>query len=90
MGLPQGRRSKLRARCRTKRAIRRECAVHCVTGMTHDARYVQNKILYVYDPLALHSIIVKEQDIYEEPSFLIKLRYLLSLCMNALTVCDQV
>ncbi|OCH84539.1 cytochrome P450 monooxygenase [Obba rivulosa] len=31
-----------------------------------------NKMLYVFDPLALHSVIVKDQDIYEEPAFLIK------------------
>lgn len=30
--------------------------------------YVQDEHIYVTDPLALHHIIVKEQDIYEEPS----------------------
>ncbi|EMD33549.1 hypothetical protein CERSUDRAFT_67761 [Gelatoporia subvermispora B] len=31
-----------------------------------------SKILYVFDPLALHHIIVKDQEAYEEPPFFIK------------------
>ena len=31
---------------------------------------VQERLLYVYDPKALHSIMVKDQHVYEKPSWL--------------------
>ena len=32
----------------------------------------QHRMLYVFDPTALHSVIVKDQYIYEEAAFFIK------------------
>lgn len=46
----------------------------CFFGMSHVTNSSsQEHILYVFDPTALHSIIIKDQQYYEEASFSVSL-----------------
>lgn len=42
----------------------------CIMIEAYTPVIVQERLLYVYDPKALHSIMVKDQHVYEKPSWL--------------------
>lgn len=54
-------------------------------SVSNHGRLVQGKGLYVSDPLALHHILVKEQDVYEEPRWFTSLVLLQGSMLTYLT-----
>ena len=69
MGLPAGARRAIWQAVRYTRAV--QCESERVAAQRLPADEVlQSKWLYTYDPRALHSIYVKDQDVFEESEIL--------------------